>query len=169
MATSTDKGTIMGMNIFAYTGIYFKARRPIIKEVGTEWACPTHGGIPSAFCPACGSAAISCPFEYDHHKSISEVIHDPECPWVQRLPAESIHLIQSTVSFFEPDDINGDDDYDYFAIDADAPTLSDAGILDLDVATLVTPPPHRTIAGIMEAVGYEEFEVKFGTIVSISY
>jgi hypothetical protein len=159
----------MGVDIFAYTGIYFKAKRPTIKETGTELACPTHGGIHTAFCPACGSAAVSCQFEYDHLKSIGEVIHDPECPWVERLPAESIALIQSTVSFIEAGDINGDDDYDYFTVGANTSQFNGAGILDLDVKALVTPPPHRDISSIMEAVGYEEFEVRLGTLVGVSY
>lgn len=158
----------MSIDISAYTGFFIKAKRVRVPCHGVETVCPTHGKMNTMFCSKCGAAAIQKPISGTYLSSISEVISDPDCPWVAKLSPADVLYIQRNTGFIEPYEIQANEGYDHFLIGKRAAVIRGWGgskVVNLDK---IVPPSQSMIDRIVKAVGYKDYKLHFGTLLCVN-
>jgi hypothetical protein len=162
----------MSISISAYTGFYIKAPRPDNSGSVLVSACPKHGEMEVVFCPTCGLQTVPQAKFIECLRSISELIYDPEADWIkENVSEEDVEWIQRNVTFVDAGCINGDDDFDYFFIGDDFVYIEDAwdgAVQNIDLTEDVCKPEQEDVDRVLKIVGYQSYEMHFGTLIHVS-
>lgn len=161
----------MTTSTFAYVGFYVKAKRPDNSGSILVNACPKHGEMETVFCPTCGLQTVPQSKFIECLRSIAEIIYDPDADWVKEsVSAEDVEWIQQNVTFIQADQVNGDEDYDYFFIGDDyvyVDDVSDGMVCDIDISEEVCMPDPDEVRRVMKIVGYQSHSVHFGMLIQV--
>ena len=161
----------MTISISAYTGFYIKAPRPDCSGTVLVSVCPKHGDVDVAFCPTCGEKVIKQAKFIESKNSIAEILYDPEGEFASTLKPEDVEFIRQNVTHIEAENVNDDGDVDYFIIGDDYVYIDadNGGVMGVDIEEVFHKPDQSDVDRIVKAIGYQTYQMQFGTLISVSY